>query len=83
MCDIFLKKEKNEYFLTVNGKNGEVRPDATLSVQVMHKWFMNPASTNFNKNHQLTTDKEGKVKLGHLKGVVAIIATANNLGGIR
>ena len=32
MCDIFLKKEKNEYFLSVNGKNGEVRPDTTLSV---------------------------------------------------
>jgi hypothetical protein len=49
----------------------------------MHKWFMNPASTNYNKEHQLTTDKEGKIKLGRLKGVVAIIATANNLGGIR
>jgi hypothetical protein len=83
MCDIFLKKEKNEYFLTVNGKNGEARPDNTLSVQVMHKWFMNPGATNFNKEHQLTTDKEGKIKLGHLKGVVAIIATAKNLGSIR
>ena len=83
MCDIFLKKEKGEYFLTVNGKNGEVRSDANLSVQVMHKWFMNPGATNFNKEHQLTTDKEGKVKLGHLKGVIAIIATAKNLGGIR
>jgi hypothetical protein len=49
----------------------------------MHKWFMNPASANYNKEHQLTTDKEGKIKLGHLKGVVAIIGTANNLGGIR
>ena len=83
MCDIFLKKEKNEYFLTVNGKNGETRPDTAVSVTVMHKWFMNSASANFQKEHQLTTDKEGKIKLGHLKGVVAIIATAKNLGGIR
>lgn len=49
----------------------------------MHKWFMNRASTNFNREHQLTTDKEGKVKLGHLKGVLAVIAIAKNLDGIR
>lgn len=83
MCDIFLKKEKGEYFLTVNGKNGEVRQDVNLSVQIMHKWFMNRSSGNFNREHQLTTDKEGKVKLGYLKGVLAVIAFAKNLGGIR
>lgn len=83
MCDIFLKKEKGEYFLTVNGKNGEIRPDVGLNVQIMHKWFTNPASTNYNKEHQLTTDKEGKVRLGQLKGVLAVIAVAPSLGHIR
>ena len=81
MCDIFLKKENGEYFLSVNGKNGEARPDVNLNVQVMHKWFV--SNSNTPKEHQLTTDKEGRIKLGHLKGVLAVFATARNLGGIR
>ena len=66
-----MKKEKNEYYIQVNGKNGEVRADVPLKVQIIHKWFK-----DIHREHVLTTDKEGKVKLGLLKGVMAVIVQA-------
>lgn len=39
MCELFLKKEKNDYSLYVLGKNGEPRPDIKVEATFMHKWY--------------------------------------------
>ena len=72
-----MKKEKLDHYIEVRGKNGEIRSDVSLNVQVIHKWFKDE-----HREHVLTTDKEGRVKLGQLKGVIAVVARAHTLGGI-
>jgi hypothetical protein len=45
----------------------------------MHKWFT-PGSGYSNPNIKLTTDKEGRIKLGALKKVVAVTTNCSSLG---
>jgi hypothetical protein len=79
MCDLFLKKEGVDYFVQVLGKNGEPRPDVALQFNLIHKWF-NPMNGYNPGNIQLTTDKDGRVKLGHLKKVAGLTANSSYLG---
>ncbi len=81
MCELFLKKANDEYSLYVLGKNGEARADTKLQVTFIHKWFANPSSqhSSLNQPQTLTTDKEGKVKLGKLRKICAIMANAPSL----
>ena len=78
MCELFMRKENSSYNIYVLGKNGEPRPDVNLNVSIIHKWMgaLNGAATDL----VLTTDKEGKVKLGHLKKIMAINVNASFLG---
>jgi hypothetical protein len=73
-----MRKENGEYNVYVLGKNGEARPDVNLQVQVMHKWFMRDGG--MGQEHVLTTDKDGRVKLGKLKKVMGINVSARFLG---
>jgi hypothetical protein len=72
MCELFLKKEKGEYSIFVLGKNGEPRPDVKVEATFMHKWFQSQPNHAYNQAQILTTDKDGKVKLGKLRKIVAL-----------
>jgi len=48
MCELFLKKEKNEYSIFVLGKNGEPRPDVKVEATFMHKWFQSQPNHAYN-----------------------------------
>ena len=75
MCEVYMRKQGKDHFVYVLGKNGEPRQDVNLGVEVMHKLF-NPSEGNSVGQITLTTDKEGKVKLGPLKKVIAVAINA-------
>ena len=72
-----MRKEGKEYNVYVLGKNGEPRSEINLQVGLMHKWN---ASRSSPSEIVLTTDKEGRVKLGQLKKIIAVSVRASHLG---
>lgn len=74
MNDIFLRKENGEYYAYLLGKNGEARPKVNLQIVLMHIYQIKTQKEN---KIVLTTDKEGKVKLGKLKKVIAAVVKCN------
>lgn len=67
MSDIYLRKENGDYYLYLLGKNGEPKKNVNVTIKMVHrKLGLKENTTN------ITTDKNGKIKLGHLKKVVAI-----------
>lgn len=78
ICELFLKKEGDAgYCVYVLGKNGEPRPEVNLKLRIMHKWF---TSYGNGKEVTLTTDKEGRIRLGDLKHVIGISVDSSYLG---
>jgi len=73
MSELFLRKEGGEYFIYLLGKNGEPRSNVNIKIKVMHRKFIKFGEVN----EVLTTDKEGKVKLGHLKGCLGLNANVS------
>ena len=63
MCELYLKKIKDDYFVYLLGKNGEAKPKVSVNVSCQHKRYPD------RKNAQLVTDSNGRVKLGPLKGI--------------
>lgn len=78
MCEVFMRKQGKDHFVYVLGKNGEPRADVGLSVDIMHRYFNSNGGAAIHQGSiQLTTDREGKVKLGHLKKVAGVTIRAN------
>ena len=71
-----MRKENGSYNVYVLGKNGEPRADVNLNVNILHK-NVGPSG---QMDVVLTTDKEGKVKLGHLKKIMAVNVASSFLG---
>ena len=82
MCEVYMRKQGKDHFVYVLGKNGEPRSDVGLSVDIIHRYFnSNGGGAAIHQGSiQLTTDREGKVKLGHLKKVAGVTVRANQLG---
>eukprot|EP00347_Sterkiella_histriomuscorum_P022623 403337784 len=68
MSDIYLRKEKGDYYLYLLGKNGEPKKNVNVTIGIIHakKGINNKARVD------ITTDKNGKIKLGHLRKVIGI-----------
>ena len=79
MNDIFLRKENTDYYIYVLGKNGESKPNAHLSLMFGNMKFINQSQQTI----KLLTDKDGKAKLGPLKNIkyVEASATQHNIKG--
>ena len=78
MCELYMRKEGKEYNVYVLGKNGEPRSEINLQVGLMHKW--NASRSSHQSEIVLTTDKEGRIKLGQLKKIIAVSVRASHLG---
>jgi hypothetical protein len=77
-CELFLQKEVNgDFWVSVLGKNGEPRSNIKVQIDVVHPWFVNGGQM---KPVTLTSDKDGRVKLGNLKNVIKIKCNASSLG---
>jgi hypothetical protein len=61
-----MKKVNSDHYLYVLGKNGEPWPEVKVSLNISHNWFYR-VSDSSSKALTLTTDSEGKIKLGSLK----------------
>ena len=75
MCDIFLKKDEGVHYIHLLGKNGEPKPRVKVSVHFKHQRY-----TNRNVSVTLTSDKEGRVKLGILKDIETVEAHVELFG---
>jgi hypothetical protein len=75
MCEVYMRKQGSDHFVYVLGKNGEPRPEMNVNFTIIHKLF-NPSQEG-TRDMVLTTDKEGKIKLGHLKKVIAVSVSIN------
>jgi hypothetical protein len=75
MSEIYLRKEKSDYYVYIFGKNGEPKSNIPVSVSMQHTKF-----AQMRADSNLVTDKEGKIKLGHLKNIVSLDANVGSLG---
>ena len=71
MNELYLRKEKGEFYIYLLGKNGEPKSSVNVNVRFAHPHLID---NNDMKKIVLKTDKEGKVKLGHLKKIVGLTA---------
>ena len=74
MNELYLRKENQDYYLYLLGKNGEPQSKVNVSLKVIHLEMFRQSES---KIIPLISDKEGKIKLGPLKKVMAISATVN------
>lgn len=70
-----MRKEKGSYNVYVLGKNGEPRSDVNVQLDIMHKWLTQGSGDGTKV--VLTTDKDGKVKLGPLKKIMGVHVNVN------
>jgi hypothetical protein len=77
ICELYLRKVGQEYFVFVLGRNGEPQRNQTLEVRAWHKDAQGEAHTRSG-----TTDKQGKIGLGQLKDITKVQAEtqANQTG---
>ena len=70
MTEIYLRKEEGSYYLYLLGKNGEPKKNVNLTIKLIHLKMRQNAMRSDGVTVNITTDKNGKVKLGHLRKVV-------------
>lgn len=68
MSDIYLRKEQGDYYLYLLGKNGEPKKNVNVNIKLIHLQLGSHSDTNTN----ITTNKNGKIKLGHLNKIAAL-----------
>jgi hypothetical protein len=67
--DIHFNRDNGVYYLDVLGKNGELRGDRAVNVDIKHKDFREIIHVS------LKTDPKGRIKLGTLEDIASITAT--------
>jgi len=70
---MFLKKSEGKYNLLVLGKNGEVKSDCVVNLELKNKYL-----SESQEQIKLQTDKEGKIFLGKLNNISRISASLMN-----
>ncbi|MGI8605317.1 MAG: hypothetical protein ACR2OZ_20275 [Verrucomicrobiales bacterium] len=72
VSDILFGKAQEGYFLEERGKNGELRPERAVGLQLWHRDYSVPVAVS------LKTDEQGRISLGTLDGIARLQATAAN-----
>ena len=67
---IFLRSERDGYYLYQLGKNGERIPNTEFNIELRYIWKRD------NNTHNAITDSQGRIYLGNLEGVTYVGVTA-------
>lgn len=67
---VFLRSERDGYYLYVLGKNGERIPNIEFNIELRYLWKRD------NNTHNAITDAQGRIHLGNLEGVTYVGVTA-------
>lgn len=79
MYALYLRKENSDYFLYLLGKNGEPKRNANIVVTPLKFRYFLYADAN-KKQITLTTNKDGRVKLGKITSKTLVNVNVSQAG---